>query len=135
MRKITLFFLGISLMGLTGCATSPLPLLGIKEMTTETISLEITSTPSDADVYLNNMLVGRTPCSVPFSVNVDAATLKPKGMYIIRVSKEGYRDEVKPVQIQKTALIDFTSYPSGTKFVSPQLAILSAYNFVLKKRE
>ncbi len=75
------------------------PLLGIREVSTPSLPLQVTSTPSDAEVYLNDRFVGRTPCTLPIVLNVDTATMLPKEIPVIRVSKEGYRDEAKAMSI------------------------------------
>ncbi|ASJ02995.1 hypothetical protein A3L09_06850 [Thermococcus profundus] len=57
---------------------------------TPTGTLRITSTPSGAAVFLNGTFIGLTPLSLNLSA----------GLYTIRVSKDGYEDYSKSVEIK-----------------------------------
>lgn len=118
-----------SILGLTGCA-SLAPFMGIKEMTMPPGPLEITSSPSGADVFLNDKLVGKTPCNVPLSLTLDTATWEPKMLYVIRVSKEGYRDAARPVEIRRGTNV-FGEPKGGLS----GLEVVGKYHFELEKKD
>jgi len=122
------------IIGISGCAALP-PLLGIKEAAINQV-FTIESSPPDADVYINDKLVGRTPCKVPVVLNIDTATYWPKEQYLIRVSKEGYRDEVKPIEFKQRANIFDRGYDEyfGAE-IAPGTKVWYFYNFTLQKKE
>ena len=129
MKSIFLLLLGASLMSMIGCA-SLAPFMGIKEMTMPPVPLEITSSPSGADVFLNDKLVGKTPCTVPLSLTLDTATWEPKMLYVIRVAKEGYRDAAKPVEIRRE-----TNAFGESKGGLSGLEVVGKYHFELEKKD
>jgi len=89
MKSITLILVAIlfCILGITGCA-SLAPFMGIKETTFPPIPLEVTSSPSDAEVFVNDRFVGRTPCTTNVVLTFDTASWEPKEVPTIRVSKD-----------------------------------------------
>ena len=70
-----------------------------------TFNLKVTSEPSDADIYINNILYGRTPQeSLPLAVACSnrkdwlEEKFTVKNQYILMVSKKGYRSEARPLE-------------------------------------
>ena len=114
MKKITLFFLSISLMGLAGCAgLSILNPAGNHYNGSYNFMVDVSSTPSGAEIYLNNTLVGRTPCRVhimlKWEMNTWGAdfTQRVTEQYALKVSKKGYKDaiEIIPVRSPVTGVL------------------------------
>lgn len=90
---------------LAGCVTLPLT-TEREEQGFETFYLKVTSNPFNAQVYINDRLVGSTPGTVPLEIKY-YETVYPlwrgapftKGEhYILRVSKKGYIDAVTPIE-------------------------------------
>ena len=120
MRNIILILAGLALfgcsIGLQGCATSVSDIFngGAGNEERSGISyITITSTPSDAEIYINDRLVGRTPSSnVPLSYKYEVWR-QPYGLghtnpyvkegYIIRVSKKGYKDAFETIEFDYQA--------------------------------
>lgn len=116
MRKLIFILIGLALVGLSGCATPVSDLFngGAGEETRSEIgSMVVTSNPSDAEIYLNDKLVGRTPSqSVPFSYQykiwrqpMGLGYTNPYGAMsdnVLRISKKGYKDVFEPIDPQKT---------------------------------
>lgn len=109
MRKITLIFLGISLMGLVGCAAvgATFKLVDLEKNDTRLCEIMVTSTPPGAGVYVNDRLVGYTPNTLRFPVNyrcrlANAAVADyecwPSEVYALKVSKEGYKDAMETIE-------------------------------------
>jgi hypothetical protein len=130
MRNIALL---LCMVLLSGCAT--LPFLQDREQEEfHTSYLTVTSTPPDAEIYINDRLVGRTPSNnVPlyakYSVTVTPlwkthATVKEG--YILRVSKSGYKEAVEEIR--------FTWGPEQYKQgILYQVPIRTTYHFDLEK--
>jgi hypothetical protein len=103
MRNIIFLLLCLILLG--GCAGLT-PLDGVEKEEFHTFYLTVTSTPSDANIYINDMLVGRTPSrSVPLHVKYGyeiyplwKSASTPKENYILRVSKKGYKDAFENIR-------------------------------------
>lgn len=107
MKKISLFFFGLALIGLSGCATMGAGLFKTEQ--TWVANINVNSSPAGADIYINDNLVGRTPAnSLPLMVKYDEYNygLKVqqvvKEQYILRVSKRGYRDAVMTIPVKNS---------------------------------
>jgi hypothetical protein len=128
MKKINLLLLGFGLMGLAGCAA----MVGIRRVPGQG-SVGVSSKPTDAEVYLNNMLVGRTPCRVPFTITIDTYTSMPVETYTIKIHKDGYKDDADTfqwVQVYRPNMLD----PMGDwKFNVQTRSGLNNFDFVLKE--
>jgi hypothetical protein len=130
MKKMFLLLTGTFLFGLSGCYS--LPIIDQPRVTesSTTCYIAVTSAPSDAEIYINNMLVGRTPSerlpiTVRYTVDKDwiSRWADVKEQYVLRVSKEGYKDEAEPLA--------FKSSENGLYV----LLIKSDFHFVLEKKE
>lgn len=104
---------------LCGCTTSELFKSGGPEERSDIGYISVTSTPSDAEVYINDRLVGRTPSDdVPFSykykvwrqpLGLDFGNPDPYGIKryghisdnTLRVSKKGYKDVFETINPEK----------------------------------
>lgn len=102
--------LSASLLGMSGCTTltsfnQPVPV-------SKTLYLTVDSEPSDAEVYLNDRLVGRTPCSVPLVATFSQTRSQIGALvgtfedyltqqYFLRVSKAGYKDAIRSVEFSR----------------------------------
>lgn len=133
MKNMTLILIVLILFGgiimLNGCYS--IPIIDQPRVTpsssTEYISVE--STPSDAEIYINNMLVGRTPSkglpiTVHYTIDKDwiSRWADVREQYVLRVSKEGYKDEAEPLA--------FKSSENGLGV----FLIKSEFHFVLEPR-
>ena len=109
MKKLALS-LGI-LVVLAGCAMLPDPWTTLTNPPTDytkTFNIDVTSEPSDAEIYVNNMLMGRTPAKdIPVTVPYKqverfmwAAELAKEGPPVLRVSKPGYKDVAVPLLLE-----------------------------------
>lgn len=96
---------------LSGCAMLPDPwttLTNPPSDFTKTFNIKVTSEPSDAEIYVNNMLMGRTPAKdIPVTVPYKqverllwAAELAKEGPPVLRVSKPGYKDVAVPLLLE-----------------------------------
>lgn len=109
MRNIILL---LCLILLSGCVTSPSDLFTGGAGSVECMKtgyLSVTSTPSDAEIYINDKLVGRTPVAdLPF-VFKGSRWRQPYGLgyaeeygfnenYTLKVSKSGYKDAVQVME-------------------------------------
>lgn len=121
------------MIGISGCAALP-PLIGVKEWTVNQV-ISVDSTPQGADVYMNDKLIGKTPCKVPVIFNIDTASYWPKEQYIIRVSKEGYKDAAEAVEFKQAAHIFDKEYQYFGAEVSPGTKVRTFYNLTLEKKE
>lgn len=132
MRSINLILAVLilfSILGLTGCA-SLAPLVGIKETTFPPMPVEVTSSPSDAEVFVNDRFVGRTPCTTNVVLTFDTASWEPKEVPTIRVSKDGYRDEARVLELTRRTSIFGDPMSGPSKY-----EIRGKYDFELKKKE
>jgi hypothetical protein len=133
--KINLTLLSLVLLGtlmglIAGCYTNPITLrTNEPEDYFKTYHVSVTSEPSDADVYINNVLSGRTPCiGLPITVKLRQvyATFdycyEIKEQIYIRVVKEGYKDSVMAVEM------DPKGYRTGSALLKK-----TDYHFVLEK--
>lgn len=109
MRNITLVLIGLGLLGMTGCATTDIFSGGSGDvMRPGAARITVTSEPPDAAIYLNDEFVGRTPlANLSFSYQFMAwkqpygmgyTNPKMAGSFVIKVSKEGYKDVIKTIQ-------------------------------------
>ena len=102
MKRIICLF---SVLFLTGCAA-----MGIDqriEERSEVFGLKVTSNPADAEIYINDRLVARTPAeNVPLAIQYNywvnplalgGVSYGMKDSYILRVSKSGYENAVEPI--------------------------------------
>ena len=96
---------GIGLIVIAGCYS--LPILDQPRSTNEstTVYVSVRSTPSDAEVYLNGRMLGRTPAldlpiAVSYTINKDwmNRTARVDGQYVLTVSKNGYKTEAFPLE-------------------------------------
>ncbi|MBM3255753.1 MAG: PEGA domain-containing protein [Candidatus Omnitrophica bacterium] len=99
-------FLAVSLsLFLPGCVSVPY----INPPRTEDVSLafniSVSSEPTDAEIYINNILYGRTPQeALPLAITCTnhkdwlEETFKVQGQYVLMVSKKGFRKEAKPLE-------------------------------------
>ena len=107
MKRIICLF---SVLLLSGCAS-----MGIDqriEESTDVRSIKVTSTPDDAEVYINDKLVARTPAenvSVAIKYNywvnpfaLGGSTYGMRESYILRVSKQGYENAVESLTFKNT---------------------------------
>lgn len=128
MKNISLL---LCLILLSGCAT--FDIAGHQEHETWTFNIKVTSEPSGADIYLNNMLIGRTPAEllpigIPTTCTLSLGPVRyePQGQYYLRVSREGYKDAVEPIEFEVVAQ-PWVSYRYQLK--------KAEYHFVLEKKE
>ena len=109
MRKLILFVLALSLIGLTGCAAvgAGLKLVDLEKNDTRLCEITVTSTPPGASAYVNDRLIGYTPNTLRFPVNyrcrlanVAVAEYEgwPSEVYVLKVSKEGYKDALETIE-------------------------------------
>ena len=112
---VLILFGGIAL--LSGCVTtSPFETQQIQGSVIRNI--RVSSEPGDAEIYVNNMLVGRTPSqpgearTVPLNVQYivtkygglfptaqnTTQPIKPISQFALTVSKEGYKDVAEPIE-------------------------------------
>ncbi len=124
MRKILLIFLLGSVIGLTGCATLGTSLNMVPKEKDDIVPLKIgvTSTPPGASIYINDKLVGYSPAEVTFYVKykcnlVTAVCIwyacNPTEQYILKVSKEGYKDTVEVIQFDQKGSFSHYFYEPG----------------------
>ena len=90
---------------LSGCVSVPYISPPRTDQASLTFDLNIASEPSDADIYINNILYGRTPqASLPLVVSCanrkdwTQESYTVQGQYILMVSKKGYRSEARPLE-------------------------------------
>ncbi|MCX5713896.1 MAG: PEGA domain-containing protein [Candidatus Omnitrophica bacterium] len=127
-RGAKMLILGAGLMGLAGCAT----MMGVQRVAGQG-TIDVTSKPTDAEVYLNNFMVGRTPCKVPFTFTIDTYTGMPIETYVIRIHKEGYKDIAEAfqwVQVYGPSVFDVMG---PWKFNLQTKRGVNNFNFVLEK--
>ena len=115
------------ILAISGCVTAPIT-------SYSAYTLKVTSNPEDAEVYLDDRLVGRTPCynvSIFVAYDLHNSYFEPhyvskilKEQHIIRVSKEGYKDAIESVKFVKKGSWDFMPTPLKT-----------SYHFELEKEE
>lgn len=121
---------------LGGCVTVPYSLEQRQEKEFRTFYLSVNSTPQDADIYINDRLVGRTPSSnvplyVRYSRHVNPlwkCIAEVNEGYVIRVSKSGYKDVAEPIIF--VSPVD--SYKKGHNYQIPQR---TEYHFNLEEIE
>ncbi len=83
-------------------------------------TIEITSEPAGALVYLNDIEVGRTPLEVDF---------KYYGVYDVRLAAAGYR----PLATSAEAVAPFSEYPGPDLVTSAtKTHVVVTWNFVLE---
>ena len=90
---------------LPGCVSVPYISPPRTDQTSLTYYLSVTSEPADAEIYINNILYGRTPqASLPLSVTCTnrkdwlKETFTVQGQYVLMVSKNGFRKEARPLE-------------------------------------
>ncbi len=154
MKNMTLILIVLILFGgiimLSGCVTtSPFETQQIQGSVIRNI--KVSSEPGDAEIYVNNMLVGRTPSRsgevqvVPLNVQYIVTKygglfptaqntrqpIKPTVQFILKVSKEGYKDAATPVEYGDVYRyhITFAIAEDYTLFKK------DSYHFVLEKKE
>lgn len=103
---------------------------------TRTFYVAITSEPSDAEIWFDNQLIGRTPVEsfplliptyyTPYKPLVSAEYTSPKGDHFIRISKPGYLDATKVLEY-----ICKEGYGNGTYYDLKD----NKFHFNLQKRE
>jgi hypothetical protein len=120
---------------LPGCVSVPYINPPRTEDTSLSFNISVTSEPPDAEIYINNILYGRTPQeSLPLSVICTnrkdwlEETFMVKGQYVLMISKKGFRKEAKP--------LEFTYIWSGknNEEYRPYLKE-KKFNFKLEKEE
>ena len=120
---------------LPGCVSIPYINPPRTDQASLTYYLNVTSEPDDAEIYINNILYGRTPkSSLPLVVTCTnhkdwlKETFAVQGQYILMVSKNGFRKEVRP--------LEFTYIWSGAnnEEYKPYLKE-KKFHFVLQKEE
>lgn len=104
--------------------------------TTKTFYIAVTSEPTDAEVYYDNQLIGRTPLQqfplviptyyTPYKPIVSAEYYRPKGDHFIRVSKTDYLDA--------TETLSYRYYQSGYGDASSYDLYKKEFHFVLEPR-
>jgi len=109
----------MSILIISGCATAPIT-------THRSYTLNITSNPGNAKVYINDNYVGRTPCyGVPLNISYDMhdSFFEPfyvervlKEQYILRVSMEGYKDATEQIDFIERSSWDPTPIPLKTDY-------------------
>lgn len=133
MRNILLVCLLGCILGLTGCATCGPTIFSPRDAFD--FNFKVTSDPEGADVFVNDRLFGRTPCeftlTVDFTVEPMIGTFNyyPKENYVLRVSKEGYRDAIKQIMFYSDSHTGPSLKPGEYIAVEKE-----AYNFVLEKK-
>lgn len=116
-----------SMLFLVGCAA-----MGIDqrlEERSDVFGIKVTSNPSDAEIYINDRLVARTPAeNVPLAIQYNywvnpfalgGVSYGMKDSYILRMSKQGYDNAVEPIVFKDT----------GQSYVP----VKSEYHFELKE--
>ncbi|MDD5565786.1 MAG: PEGA domain-containing protein [Candidatus Omnitrophica bacterium] len=89
---------------LAGCASIPYVDPPRTEEASLTFRIKVSSEPKDAEVYINNILYGRTPVEFPLAVICNRRKdwfedrREVKGQYILRVSKKGYKNAAEPIE-------------------------------------
>lgn len=129
-KGIPSLILGVGLMGLAGCAT----MMGVQRVAGQG-TIDVTSKPADAEVYLNNFMVGRTPCKVPFTFTIDTYTGMPIETYVVRIHKDGYKDIAEAfqwVQVYGPSVFDVMG---PWKFNLQTKRGVNNFDFVLEKIE
>lgn len=126
-KTILLSLVCMSILIIHGCTTAPIT-------SYSAYTLKVTSNPEDAEVYLDDRLVGKTPCyNVPIFVDYvlhdsyfepHYVTRELKEQRLLRVSKEGYKDAVEPIKFIKKGSWDSAPKPLKTN-----------YHFELEKEE
>ncbi len=108
--KLTLIGLaGLLILSMTGCATLERMGRGYETEEAVTFYMKVFSAPSDAEIYINDRLVGRTPCErVPLYVRykcfndaLGGKSCSTDGLYILRVSKTGYKDAIETIPFSR----------------------------------
>lgn len=127
MRSLYAIIITVSIF-LSGCATLD---LGGKEWDTYlNYKIRVTSQPSDAQIYVNNVLAGKTPIdslpiTVPFQCQTDSfgtMIMHAKEQLYLRVSKEGYKDAAEPIEFIVNVGYKYTKMKK------------TDYHFVLEKK-
>lgn len=124
MKKLLLICLLGSMLGLTGCATLGTSLNMVPKEKDDIVPIKIgvASTPQGASIYVNDKLVGYTPAEVSFYVKykcnlVTAVCIwyacNPAEQYILKVSKEGYKDAVEVIQFDQKGSFPHYFYEPG----------------------
>jgi hypothetical protein len=99
---LSLFFSLAAYLG--GCVSIPYVDPPRTEETSLTFRIKVSSDPKDAEVYVNNILYGRTPVELPLTVVCNRRKdwledrREVKGQYILRVSKKGYKNAAEPIE-------------------------------------
>jgi hypothetical protein len=90
---------------LSGCVSVPYINPPRTDQTSLIFYISVTSEPPDAEIYINNILYGRTPQkSLPLAVTCTnhkdwlEETFTVQGQYVLMVSKNGFRKEAKPLE-------------------------------------
>ncbi|GEM_PF-2742649 len=118
-----------------GCVSVPYVNPPRTEDVTLTFPISVASEPPDAEIYINNILYGRTPQeTLPVAVICTnhkdwlEETFMVQGQYVLMVSKKGYRKEARPLV--------FTYVWSGAnnEEYRPYLKE-KKFNFLLQKEE
>jgi len=88
-----------------GCVSVPYISPPRSQQTSLTFYLDITSEPPDAEIYVNNVLYGRTPAaSLPLTVTCSnrkdwfEETTTVLNQYVLMVVKNGYRRAAEPIE-------------------------------------
>lgn len=154
MRNMTLILIVLILFGgillISGCVTtSPFETQQIQGSIIRNI--RVSSEPGDAEIYVNNMLVGRTPSrpgeaqTVPLNVQYivtkygglfptaqnTTQPIKPISQFVLKVSKEGYKDAAEPVEYGDVYRYHIT-FAMAEDYT---LLKKDSYYFVLEKKE
>lgn len=124
----------VVVMHLAGCVSIPYVDPPRSDEINLSFHMKVTSTPGDAEVYINNILFGRTPLELPLTVVCNHRKdwfedrQEVKGQYILRVSKKGYKNIAEP--------LDFTYSWCGmnNQEYRPDLK-KREYDFKLEKEE
>ena len=131
MKHIIAVLIGLILFGtLSGCATVEPTIFTPKNAFD--FYFNISSVPDDAEVYINDRLFGRTPCKFPLTVSFITQpglgfTYYPRENYVLRVSKDGYRDNI-------TQIIFYSDSCNGPSLKPGEPAKEGTYNFNLEKK-
>jgi len=111
MKNTVLILIGLFLFGsmliLQGCAgLSLLNPAGNHYNGSYNFMLDVNSNPSGAEIYLNNILVGRTPSRVPLLLKWEMNTWgldftqSVVEQYVLRVTKAGYQGAVEIIPVR-----------------------------------
>lgn len=105
MAKIKYLLAGLGVFITAGCVSVPYINPPRTDDTSLTFYIKVTSEPSDAEIYINDMLFGRTPIeSLPLAVSCINRkdwvedTITVKGQYILKIHKKGYKDIAEPLE-------------------------------------